>query len=301
MKYFVLLFSMISIFTSAQLNRFIYEYRFVPNINEKDTIKKEMMALDIDEKGSTYQSIGKMAQDSSMKADISRAMATGGGNLNFKSNRRMMGGVNYKVTKEYPDFKTFLFERIGMDSYKIAEEEQLDWKIFPETQQIGEYKGQKATVDFGGRSWIAWFSSEIPFQDGPYKFHGLPGLIVKIEDITSSHVMTLVANKKINSTNSSDIKTPTGAVIIGMGGNEIPVSEKQFQKVYQDYLNDPAKNMRQMMGGNDPNRTVVIKMRSQDGKEISDMNEMARIIEKRTKNEEAKNNNRIEPTLFPKK
>jgi GLPGLI family protein len=25
-------------------------------------------------------------------------------------------------------------------------------------------------------------STDIPFQDGPYKFYGLPGLIVKIED-----------------------------------------------------------------------------------------------------------------------
>lgn len=33
---------------------------------------------------------------------------------------------------------------------------------------------QKATCDFAGRKWIAWFTTEIPIQDGPYKFYGLP-------------------------------------------------------------------------------------------------------------------------------
>ena len=73
----------------------------------------------------------------------------------------------------------------------------MNWKILPETKKIGEYETQKATASFGGRERIAWFSKDIPFQDGPYKFHGLPGLIVKAEDSTGSHIMTLVANKKL--------------------------------------------------------------------------------------------------------
>jgi GLPGLI family protein len=75
-----------------------------------------------------------------------------------------------------------------MDKYKIKEDKKLEWKILPDQQKIGEYKVQKATTSFGGRDWTAWFTTDIPIQDGPYVFYGLPGLIVKIEDATGSTV-----------------------------------------------------------------------------------------------------------------
>ncbi len=301
MKKFLFLFAFISVLGYSQTHRFIYEYKYIPNINEKDTIRKEMMGLDIDGKGSIYQSLDRLKSDSTMRAEIQKAMATGNRNMNFRGNRRFGQGVNYKVTKEYPDFKVFLHERVGRDLYKISEDSKPVWKILPETQQIGEYKGQKATTEFGGRSWIAWFSSEIPFQDGPYKFHGLPGLIVKLEDVTGSHVMTLVANKKLNPVKEEETKTPGAPIFSFGGGQEIPVTKKQFLKVYQDYLLDPAKNMREMssgMGGDGSVRRVVM-MRGQDGREINPA-EMAKNIEKGVKESEAKNNNRIEPDIFPK-
>src|SRR5690606_1469092 len=45
---------------------------------------------------------------------------------------------------------------------------------------------QRADIRFGGRDWVAWFTTEIPIPDGPYKFCGLPGLIVSIAD-TQQH------------------------------------------------------------------------------------------------------------------
>jgi GLPGLI family protein len=54
-------------------------------------------------------------------------------------------------------------------------------------EKIGNWEAQKATTEFGGRKWTAWFCEEIPLSDGPYKFKGLPGLIVKISDADNSH------------------------------------------------------------------------------------------------------------------
>lgn len=70
---------------------------------------------------------------------------------------------------------------------------KIQWKILPEKQKIGEFEAQKAVTEFAGRKWTAWFTEELPFQDGPYKFRGLPGLIVKLEDATQSHVFELKA------------------------------------------------------------------------------------------------------------
>lgn len=297
MKKFSILFMFLSIFSNAQIHRFIYEYKFIPDSTKRDDIKKEMMALDITSKGSMYQSLQKMAEDSAMTAQINKMLASGGANFNFNK-REGAGSVDYKVTKDYPDFKVCLHQRMSVDNYKISEDEKPVWKILSETQKIGEYSAQKATTDFGGRHWIAWFSTDLPFQDGPYKFYGLPGLIVKLEDKTGSHIMTLVANKKMNMVAEDGIKPKGNVRMFGLGDKEIDIAEGQFKKLWKDYVNDPAKNMRELMNQSNPNMKVVFKVRTDDGKEISDPREMSRNLEKRVKEKEKANNNKIEPSLY---
>ncbi|MBW8358750.1 MAG: GLPGLI family protein [Weeksellaceae bacterium] len=299
MKNFVLIFTLFAIAAGAQTNRFIYEYQYIPNINEKDTIRKEMMVLDVSKNGSRYYSHDRYVQDSIMKADFDKQISMGSNNFKMNRNERL-GKINYQVLKSYPDFKTFLISSIGQDKYKILEDEKLTWKILPETQKIGEYEAQKATASFGGRAWIAWFSPNIPFQDGPYKFHGLPGLIVKAEDATASHIMILVANKKIEGKGfDTEIKAP-GMTAGIFDRKEIEVDEKKFKKIWQDYLNDPAKGMREMMMKNSAEHQVVVRMKTSDGRELTNMNEIYRNMESRVKEAEAKNNNKIEPSLFSK-
>jgi GLPGLI family protein len=58
----------------------------------------------------------------------------------------------------------------------------LDWEITQDTATIFNYSCQKAKVRFRGRNYEVWFAPEIPVNDGPWKFFGLPGLIVKVED-----------------------------------------------------------------------------------------------------------------------
>lgn len=60
---------------------------------------------------------------------------------------------------------------------------KIDWEFMPEAgDSILGYECSKATAEFAGRRYTAWFTSEIPLPFGPYKFGGLPGLILKIED-----------------------------------------------------------------------------------------------------------------------
>ena len=58
----------------------------------------------------------------------------------------------------------------------------MDWQMSFETKEILGYQCFKAECDFRGRHWTAWFTMQIPVQDGPWKFGSLPGLILQMEE-----------------------------------------------------------------------------------------------------------------------
>lgn len=297
-KNYLLLLAFLSVFVNTQVNRFFYEYKFIPDSNNKEDVKTEMMMLDIDKNGSSYYSRDKFVADSIGKAELEKQLKAGGGNISV-NRRDRAGQVSYKVTKQYPDFKIYLFRNISTDKYKIKEDQKPEWKILPEKQKIGAYQAQKAITSFGGREWTAWFTTDLPFQDGPYKFYGLPGLIVKLEDATGSHIMTMIGNKTINiSAAETEMQIPDHVRVLGIGGKELEVTKDQFKKVWKAYVNDPTKNMREMlMKNSDGNTKVSFKVRTGDGKEISDPNQVLREMEKNTKEALKKDNNPIEPDL----
>ena len=56
------------------------------------------------------------------------------------------------------------------------------WQMGTETQTILGHRCQKATCHWRGRDFVAWFAPDIPVKAGPWKFGGLPGLILKLQD-----------------------------------------------------------------------------------------------------------------------
>ena len=273
MKKILLLFVLLGTLAIAQNKRFIYEYKFIPDSTNIADVKTEMMFLDTSKDGSKYYSYTVFNSDSAMKVDLEKQLATTG-SINVRSDMRK-GDVRYSVTKTYPDYKTNIHRRLSMDAYSISEDRKINWNISSEKQKIGEWNAQKAEADFAGRHWTAWFSTEIPIQDGPYKFQGLPGLIVKIEDKTGSHTMELKGIRNIKG--NLDINV--------FEAKEIAINSKQFQKVMKEYENDPTKGIKQMqMGG----ATVIMT-----GKDTNST-KFAKEQEERLKAQIKKDNNRIE-------
>ncbi|WP_421918434.1 GLPGLI family protein [Marinifilum sp.] len=55
-----------------------------------------------------------------------------------------------------------------------------EWKPSMDTKTLLGYTYHKATCKFRGRDYEAWFTREIPFKAAPWKFHGLPGVLLEV-------------------------------------------------------------------------------------------------------------------------
>ena len=78
-----------------------------------------------------------------------------------------------------------------------------NWKLYPETKNIGNLTCQKATIKFRGRNYTAWFTNQIPVRYGPWKFQGVSGLILEVYD--EDYYLHIVTNK-ISINNQSNCK-----------------------------------------------------------------------------------------------
>lgn len=58
-----------------------------------------------------------------------------------------------------------------------------DWQLVEGSKEILGYECKRAKVHYRGRNFEAWYAPTIPVRNGPYKFHGLPGLILAINTL----------------------------------------------------------------------------------------------------------------------
>lgn len=275
----VAIFSFLSLHFTAQNQRFLYEYKFVKDSTEKSKSETELMVLDATKTGSKFYSLKKSIADSTHQDRLQKKARDFSG-LDY-------GLVHYVVEKNYPDFQIEFFNIFEMDKYKVAEKRKLAWQILPDKEKIGELNTQKASVNFAGRTWTAWFTTEIPIQDGPYKFHGLPGLIVKMEDKTQSHSFVLKEIKKL----PQDYQWVSDNNVKSFNAT-IPLDEIKYKKQFLDFRNNPAKSLRQIVSSNQK-----ITMIDENGKPL-DIEKIIRDKERAAKENNARDNNVLELDLL---
>ena len=278
-KVFVLLFLGMIVFLSAQNQRFMYEYKFVSDSTNRDDVKTELMNLDTTPKGSKFYSYTSYKSDSLMRVDLEKQLKANG-SINIKTDQRK-GVIRYAIAKNYTNGNIDFRTRIGMDAFRVAEERKMTWKILPDKQKIGNWETQKATTEFAGRKWTAWFCSDIPIQDGPYKFSGLPGLVLKLEDDTHSHLYNLIAIKNLG------VLEPE--IYAFQISKEIPLKSAEYKKLLLEHRKDPAKGLRQISMDNG----VVLNMANS-----AENDKFLKEREKRLKEQIKKDNNLIEIDLL---
>lgn len=90
--------------------------------------------------------------------------------------------ISYKVEKDFEAQISKINLNYAFPPKHLEASLTFDWQISEEQDSIVGLLCYKATTQYGGRSYTAWFAPSIPIPDGPYVFAGLPGLIIKISD-----------------------------------------------------------------------------------------------------------------------
>ena len=100
----------------------------------------------------------------------------------------------------YNDFKdsiTIIQEQVDIEMFLFKEKTpKIDWIILDETKKENNLNLRKATTSFRGRNYTVWYSMDIPITVGPWKFNGLPGAIVSIEEDKKRYSWILKSFKK---------------------------------------------------------------------------------------------------------
>jgi GLPGLI family protein len=207
-------------FFQAQTHRYIYELQLKMDSTENEH-QKFYMVLDINKNETKFYGRDLLVADSLNKKF---------GNLDNK--HVDMTGQVIKRKKGSFNNENFINIKFGYYSYKTAD--IINWKIENDIKKYNTYDLQKATADFGGRHWIAWFNKDVPFNEGPYKFHGLPGLIFEIRDDKNNFIYKLVANQNYSENFATDDFLESN-----FGIKAIVITEKQKKKILLDFYNDP--------------------------------------------------------------
>ena len=204
----------------AQNNRFIYEVKYKKDSASKD-ITRENYYLDITKDDIAYYNRLNYISDS---------LFTATGQYAFKGNRLTSFLIKNNNSNTYQNY-----EYIGdVNFYKMSEEPRQQWTITDSIKISDNLSLQKATTKFGGRNWIAWFTKDIPMPYGPYKFNGLPGLIMELYDTKKNYYFNVIKSEKI----ADDYKRNSLNASISRA---IPVTQKDLNKLRLDLYSNPFK------------------------------------------------------------
>lgn len=182
--------------------KLIYTLAYRPDTADANWTKMDMVLL-ANDKVSLFESLRRYNQDSVMynhqPEEYNKTSHEGAIALS------VVNRFDYQILKDHERITTYdkpfgsrdLHGKAPVHQY-VEDLAVLDWEVKEDTLTIGDYLCQKAEVAYGGRLWTAYFTSEIPLSTGPYKFGGLPGLIIQMEDNSRSWGFNLASIQKVD-------------------------------------------------------------------------------------------------------
>lgn len=227
-----------------------YEFIHFNNSNSKVPAIKEMV-LSVGKTSSRFIDASVYLRSKAPKPKTSagpkRMVATGKPAVAVNNS----GPIISEALFQYPKTRKLqILSFIGSNNYSAEFLlPEIKWELKKEYKQIADFKCQKATGEFAGRSYIVWFAPELPFQTGPYKFSGLPGLILEVEDV-KGEVRFLV--KSIS-------KESDPSVTVSNLGTSTPVkiTALNYMRAIKLYKANPGSYMQQQLPSGSPKVSII--------------------------------------------
>lgn len=165
---------------ATETMEFVYDYRCCVDTTGRleDNISSDNMLLQIGPGGmSKFSSYRNLTVDSilmrSSREQIVDAAIEG----------KLSTGEFMTIYKNHPSGRLTHTEKICEDWFRYDEEmPALDWELTDSVTTVLGYECRSAVCSFRGRRWTVFYAEDIPIADGPWKLHGLPGLIMKASD-----------------------------------------------------------------------------------------------------------------------
>ena len=232
MKKIILLFTLLfSFFSCKKETDFLvkYDFKYAPDSLNKTKIVSEEMILSTNNQGYAYMSNGLFTSDTiGNLTDLVKQ-----GKLSFSDfmNQKGQDSQNIKLYFNKDSNAYHIHTSIDGLSYKFKDDvTKLTWELVDEEKQIQNYKAKKAKTKAFGKNWIAWYTEKIPVAYGPYKFQGLPGLILELSDDKNNFKFDLV-----------EVKIDTTKYPIYEKANEVNSKRIEFENKIKEIKNNPVK------------------------------------------------------------
>lgn len=211
---------------------------------------KEQMMLQVGQKCSAFFSYPAFQVDSMVAA----MMARGDRNISIKTTSQ----VSWSVICNYPDAgRSVYLDKVANDRYRVVEELGVpEWEMIGDsTKQLLGYDCRLARARYRGRTWYAWYTDDVPLPNGPWKLHGLPGLILEAYDSGRDFVFTASALRSAG----------PGKDLVYKGSDNEEVTRPALNKIYRSYYADAIGYL---LMSYPVNQRSSIKITDRDGNEL---------------------------------
>lgn len=205
-------------YSIAQTHRFIYDVVYKKDSTSNITTKENYI-LDIGTKETKYYTYDFFVADSLIT-----------NNIPFPKEMKL--NTSDIIAHKNNNNEFFQYDLLENTVLQLQTNDTQKWNLSQEKKNVKNLSLQKAITTWGGRNWTAWFAEEIPFQEGPYKFHGLPGLIVEIYDDKKNYHFELVRSEKIKEEENQFIEMSEK-----MG---IPITWEKYKTAKLKYYESPV-------------------------------------------------------------
>jgi len=237
--------------TEPALARVHYEFFHINDTLQPDKPSLEEMVLFVGQSSTLYGSF----EFAKILQQLEKQVADPGfdGNLVIASSRGNTPSSYY--TDLYQREFRHIYQSQGAHYLMDEKFPVIDWVIGEETKQIGGYGVQQAKGWFGGREYVVWFTSELPFQGGPWKLQGLPGLVLEAVSTGGDVQFTYAGMETVLE----------GESRIGIPANAIATTPQALDRLLEAVRRNPQAAMNARGAANQPREAATANPGSGQG------------------------------------